>query len=196
MPCNTSIIVRRSSKSNKIESHREVGVPEAISHLLDYPDHYSNMTFQNINTAQLWLYVTRLQESHDSQNIVGNNRFHSQIVDIHEGLTLLSPFDDYRFRGGTLAQYSLYDYCSLIYKRKLRNGLQFSVDHPQHATHTQFCRQTDGVTPCLTGALLHLRSNSSDQKLCEKYFCVLVALSVPNSVWFDPLVPGFAKIDI
>ena len=167
---------------NKIESHREVGVPEALSHLLDYPDYYSNMTFQNINTTQLWLYITRLQESHEHQNIVSDSgHLHSQIIDIHEGLTLLFPFDDYRFRGETLAQYSLYDYCSLIYKRKLRNGLQFTIDHPQHATHTQFCRETDGVTPCLTGTLLHLRPNSPDLRLREKFFCVLVALFVPWS---------------
>ena len=165
---------------NKIESHREVGVPEAISHLLDYPDHYSNMTFQNINTTQLWLYITRLQQSHDSQNIVGDHdHVRSQIIDVQGGFTLLSPFDDYRFRGGVLAQYSLYDYCSLIYKRKLRSGLQFSVDHPQHATHTQFCRQSDDVRPCLTGTLFHLHPNPSDLKLREKYFCILVGLFVP-----------------
>ena len=55
---------------NKIESHWEVGVPEAISHLLDYPDHYSNMTFENINTTQLWLYITRF---HNRQDIISDN---------------------------------------------------------------------------------------------------------------------------
>jgi len=38
---------------NKIDSHREVEVPEVISHLLGYPDHYFNMFFQTVNTTQL-----------------------------------------------------------------------------------------------------------------------------------------------
>ena len=164
---------------NKIESHREVGVPEAISHLLGYPDRYSNMIFENINTSQLWLYVTRLQQAHDQHDVAGNSRLHSQIIDADGGLILLSPFDDYRFRGEALAQYSLYDYRSVIYKRKQKSGLQFSVDHPQHSTHSQLCRQTVGVTPSLTGDLFHLRGNSSDPKVREKFFGILTALFVP-----------------
>ena len=50
---------------NKIESHREVGVPEALSHLLHYPDHYTDMTFETINTTQLRSYVIALQHAYD-----------------------------------------------------------------------------------------------------------------------------------
>ena len=56
-PFNTSIgkqIVQRVY--NKIESHHEVGIPEAISHLLDFPDHYTDVTFINISTTQLLYY--------------------------------------------------------------------------------------------------------------------------------------------
>ena len=38
---------------NKIESYREVGVPEAISHMLSYPDHYTDAIFVNIHTTHL-----------------------------------------------------------------------------------------------------------------------------------------------
>ena len=165
---------------NKIDSHREIGVPEAISHLLGYPDHYSNMSFQTVNTTQLWHYVTRLQQVHDQQNVVTNSRLHSQIIDTNGGLTLLSLFDDYRFRGEALAQYSLYDYRSVIYKRKQRNDLQFGIDHPQHGTHTQFWRQTVGMTPSFIGDLFHLHGTSFDPKVREKFFCIiLTALFLP-----------------
>lgn len=45
---------------NKIENHWEIGVPEAISHLLHYPDHYISMIFQSINITQLWFYIIEL----------------------------------------------------------------------------------------------------------------------------------------
>jgi hypothetical protein len=33
---------------NKMESHREIGMAEAISHLLELPDHYTGATFVNL----------------------------------------------------------------------------------------------------------------------------------------------------
>ena len=164
---------------NKIESHREVGVPEAISHLLHYPDLYASMTFQSINTTQLWFYVTKLQDTYDRANCVVNDHVRSQIISVPGGHTLLSAFDDYRFRGEHLANYCLYDYRITIYKRKQRNGIHFSIDHPQHCTHSQFCRETRDVTPCLVGTLFHLSANSPDANVREKFFCILVALFIP-----------------
>ena len=42
---------------NKMDSYREVGVSEAISHLLDYPDHYTDTTFVNIHTTHLLNHI-------------------------------------------------------------------------------------------------------------------------------------------
>ena len=42
---------------NKMDSYREVRVPEAISHLLDYPDHYTDTTFVNIHTTHLLNHI-------------------------------------------------------------------------------------------------------------------------------------------
>src|SRR5256714_10398474 len=44
--------------SNKLDSHREVGLPEIISHLLDFPDHYTGATFRKVHTTQLLKYIT------------------------------------------------------------------------------------------------------------------------------------------
>src|SRR5205814_5498320 len=155
---------------------------EAISHLLHYPDHYTSLSFQSINTTQLWLYVTKLQDTYDRINSVVDNRLRSQIISVPGGHTLLSAFDDYRLRGELLANYCLYDYRITIYKRKQRNGIHFSIDHPQHSTHSQFCRETENVTPCLIGTLLHLSANSPDANVREKFFCILIALFIP---WYD-----------
>jgi hypothetical protein len=169
---------------NKIESHREIGVPEAISHLLRYPDHYTTMTFEIINTTQLWLYVTRIQDAYNRTDNIDHSHLRSQIIPGPRGYTLLSPFDDYRLRGPSLADYCLYDYRVTIYKRKLCGGVQFSVDHPQHGTHSQFCRETANITPCLTGSLFHLSSNSTDANVRQKFFSILVALFIP---WYNQI---------
>src|SRR5579859_3291263 len=38
---------------NKLSSHHEVGIPEAISHMLDYPDVLTGATFENVYTTHL-----------------------------------------------------------------------------------------------------------------------------------------------
>ena len=164
---------------NKIESHQEIKVFEMISHLLDYFDHYLNMTFENINIAQLWLYITQLQKT---QKHIDDDHLHFQIINIHKDLTLLSFFNDYRFRENALIQYSLYDYHFVIYKRRLRNDLSFSVDYSQHNTHIQLYKQIISVTLCLIKVFFHFRRNSFDSKVHEKFFCILIAFFV---LWYN-----------
>ena len=43
--------------NNKLDSLREIGVPEAISHLLKFPDHYTDAHFVNIHTTHLLRYM-------------------------------------------------------------------------------------------------------------------------------------------
>jgi len=43
---------------NKLDSHREFGGPEIISHLLNFPDHYTGATFRKVHTTQLLKYIT------------------------------------------------------------------------------------------------------------------------------------------
>ena len=49
---------------NRLDSHREVGLPEAISHLCGFPDHYTSATFVNINTKTLLYHVRRHHQQH------------------------------------------------------------------------------------------------------------------------------------
>ena len=44
--------------ANKLDSHREVGLPEIVSHLLDFPDHYTGASFRKLHTTQLLKYIT------------------------------------------------------------------------------------------------------------------------------------------
>src|SRR5205814_8456367 len=38
---------------NRLSSHREVGIPEALSHLLDYPNALTDAIFQSVHTTHL-----------------------------------------------------------------------------------------------------------------------------------------------
>ncbi len=53
---------------NKIESHHEVGIPEMISHLLEFPDHYMDASFVNISTTQLLHHFKYLNQLFLSQS--------------------------------------------------------------------------------------------------------------------------------
>ena len=46
--------------NNKLDSLYEVGVPEVISHLLKFPDHYMDAKFVNIHTTHLLRYMRDL----------------------------------------------------------------------------------------------------------------------------------------
>src|SRR5256885_2076053 len=95
---------------NKLQSHREVGLPEAISHLLDFPDHYIKATFIKLHTkhlsyiAQLWKLLSLPQPNHTAtqdsnhEQIEVPNDFDVTLMVNHDGenseriFTLVSSF--------------------------------------------------------------------------------------------------------
>ena len=48
--------------SNKINSHREVGMPEAVSHLLHLFDHFTDTKFMNIHTTHLLQHMCYMHQ--------------------------------------------------------------------------------------------------------------------------------------
>jgi PIF1-like helicase len=167
---------------NKMEAYREVGVPEAISHMLGYPDHYTDATFWNLNTTHLLYYIkraydNRLQKTGEPSDDGPDSEI---IVDDKGGFSLVSMFDDYANRGEGLAQYCLYDYCSLVYKRK-KPGISFESDHPQHLGQHQIVRETSAAIPTLLGKLLFLNKNSENGAEREDCYCILTSLFFPWS---------------
>src|SRR5204862_4398780 len=127
-------------------------------------------------------YLIKLHDTHGQADCAEDNHLRSQILPVPGGYTLLSAFDDYKFRGELLHNYCLYDYRKMIYKCKCRNGISFTVDHPQYSTHSQFCREMTEAISCLTGTLLYLAPNSVDVKDREKFFSILVGIFIP---WRD-----------
>jgi hypothetical protein len=97
---------------NKMSSHREVGIPEMISHILD-STHLLNYT-KTLNGEQDELTPTDLGDSSTIR---------------------VSPFDDYAHRGPKLENMCMYDYISLVYKSTDVGGLPFDSCHPQHLTN-------------------------------------------------------------
>ena len=114
--------------SNKIDSHREVDLPESISHLLRLLDHLTEATFVNIHITRLLQHMRQIHddsllhseqlnteslEQEDDANIVADD----------QGFILVPIFDDYAYRGEGFKDYCLYDYHSIFYKHNGRRRL-------------------------------------------------------------------------
>jgi PIF1-like helicase/Helitron helicase-like domain at N-terminus len=166
---------------NKLDSHREVGIPEALSHLLHFPDHFTHGTFQSINTTHLLHFMRRLADAQMNVAPESTELFDANIIRSHLGYTIVSLFEDYACRGQHLSYLPLYDYCSLFYKQKCNSGHSFTIDHPQHTTHKQVLRQTIAGVPVLLGRLLFLRPHSDDVQATQDYYCLLTGLFLPWS---------------
>jgi len=187
---------------NRLDSHREVGLPEAISHLCGFPDHYTSATFVNINTKTLLYHVKRrhrqcvadMDIDHTENGNTGHpdsdksEVFDSEILTTQQGYRLLSPFDDYICRGEHLPHLCLYDYFSLFYKECSSKGIRFNDAYPKAKTHCQILHRGSAQVPNLLGRVLFLRLDSKDEQVKEDYYCLMAALFIP---WADqqPLNP-------
>src|SRR5437762_606490 len=172
--------------NNKLDSLREVGVPEAISHLLKFPDHYTDAKFVNIHTTHLLRYMRDLVQQRcmqdadeDGDEDGGENVFNSEIIVTECGFRTVSLFDDYAYRGDALADYCLYDYCAQVYKHRRLNGVLFECPHPQHERYSQFLRKDTTTVPTLLGKLLFLNPASPDTTNVDDYYCLIASLFFP-----------------
>ena len=106
--------------NNKLDSLREVGVPEAISHLLKFPDHYMDANFINIHMDHLLRHMQLLVQCQNCNDDRSDqeDEFSSKIIATKCGYTTVSLLDDYAYQGESLSNYCLYDYCSQFYKAK------------------------------------------------------------------------------
>jgi hypothetical protein len=133
-----------------------------------------------MHTTHLLNYYLKYSGANDSIEETGSGD--SAVVRVHNRTTIVSPFDDYSCRGSALADFCLYDYCSLVYKDKRRDcGLSFESAHPQHATHRQFVQHGKPAIPTLLGKLLFLRPDSTDEVVRNTHFCLISAVFVPWS---------------
>jgi hypothetical protein len=81
----------------KLTSHREVGIPEAISHLLSYPDVFSGATFENIYTTHLLNHLKAYNNG--QEDLTPTDLGDSSIVRIRKIVSIVTLFDDYAHRG-------------------------------------------------------------------------------------------------
>jgi ABC-type dipeptide/oligopeptide/nickel transport system ATPase component len=169
---------------NKLDTQREVGVPEAISHLLSVPDHYTEAKFERLHTSHLLQYIkqfSQTEEKDQSSDQEQDEMLDSQLIVSNKTYVAVSYFDDYAHRGSQLKELCLYDYCSLVYKSKARGGVSFASQHPQHKSHRQFIRQDTCVIPNLLGHLLFISKNSKDIEKQEQYYCLISWIFIPWS---------------
>jgi hypothetical protein len=169
---------------NKISSHREVGIPEAISDLLDFPDTLTGGVFENIHTTHLLNHIKKCNGNRDE--MATTDLGDCSIIRVGGKTKVISLFDDYAHRGPGLSDMCLYDYCSLVYKSSIskshdKRGLPFDPLHPQHKTYRQFVRKDTSVIPTLLGRLLFLRPDSGDEAVRSDHFCLLTGLFIPWS---------------
>lgn len=173
---------------NKLSSHREVGILEAISHLLDYHEALSSGTFQNIHTTHLLNHLKALNNGQDDLTLTDMGD--SSILRVQNSVVLLSLFDDYAHRGPSLANMCLYDYVSLVYKSTNQGGIPFDSAHPQHATNRQFIRKETAAIPTPLGKLFFLRPDSDDESVRNEYFCLVSGLFIPWTHDQPPVKPS------
>jgi len=170
---------------NRLSSHREVGIPEALSHLLNYPDALTDAIFQSVHTTHLLNHLKSLNNGQD--DLTPMDLGESTIIQERGTPTLLSLFDNYANRGPGLADMCLYDYASLVYKSRNYGGIPFDPEHPQHRTYRQFVRRDAVAIPTLLGKLLFLRPDSEEQPVRNNYFCLLSGLFTPWSQEHPPV---------
>src|SRR5438045_6434626 len=103
---------------NKLDTQREVGVPEAISHLLDIPDHYTDALFKPLHSSHALWYAKKLA-SQTGDNETGVTLDANLITNGH-GYSMVSHCDDYAYRGDLLSPLTLFDYTSLVYKESAK----------------------------------------------------------------------------
>ena len=65
---------------NKLDSLRVVGVPEEISHLLTFPDHYTDATFVNIHTTHSLWHMHDLVQHQLIDDDIEEDDFNSEII--------------------------------------------------------------------------------------------------------------------
>ena len=72
---------------NKIQSHREVGLPKAISHLLEFADHYTDGKFVPISTIQLFYHFQALNRPGLRTTDIGERTTHEddEVQDLRDG---------------------------------------------------------------------------------------------------------------
>lgn len=76
---------------NKMNNYREIEISKAISHLLNYPDHYIDATFINIHTTHLFNHI---KQFFTPQNIIHNstkNQLDSEIIINNDNRLSISP---------------------------------------------------------------------------------------------------------
>jgi len=165
--------------NNKLDSLREVGVPEAISHLLKFPDHYTDAKFVNIHTTHLLRYIKDLVQQQCTQEDEDEDGFNSEIIVTDHGFRTVSLFEDYAYRGNALADYGIYDYCAQVYMHRRLNGVLFESPHLQHEHYSQFLRKNTTTVPILLGKLLFVKPDSVDRKKVDDYYCLIASLFFP-----------------
>ena len=134
--------------------------------------------FTNIHTTHLLNYL-RYSVDYDSHETGDGD---SAVIRVNNRTTIVSPFDDYSYRGSALADLCLYNYCFLVYKDKKHDcGLPFESVHPQHANHRQFVRRGKPAIPTLLGKSRFLRPDSPDEAIKSTHFCLVSAVFVPWS---------------
>ena len=173
---------------NKLDTQREVGVPEAISHLLNISDHYTEGVFERLHTSHLLQYVKQFDHHEleaDQDQLSSENEqdgmLDSQLIVNNKSYAVISPFDDYAYRGLHLKNLCLYDYCSMVYKSRGKGGIGFTSEHPQHKSHQQFVRQESYAIPNLLGRLLFVSKSSKDSEKTETYYHLVCWIFIPWS---------------
>lgn len=90
---------------NKLNTQHEIGVSEVISHLLNMPDHYTDVVFERLHTSHLLRYIEKFSQNKHSDPKSDNGA--NEILDVQvirddRKYNIVSSFDNYTYQGPNL----------------------------------------------------------------------------------------------
>jgi len=83
------------------------------------------------------------------------------------------------YRGPNFESVCLYDYASLVYKKKRQGGTSFDAYRVQASYYSQYVREETAAVPNLIGRLLFINPDTDDADESEDFFRILTGLFVP-----------------
>ncbi len=128
---------------NSLASDREISGVQIANSLLQLPTYYTrNYNFAQVNLWWLRRYVRTAIESIESLTGISPDSVAEEQCTFQPGnATPISRFDNYKWRGLELADFTFFEYCMLVRVKRIDDATTFDISfdpkHPRSRTHIQ-----------------------------------------------------------
>jgi hypothetical protein len=155
---------------NTLSRDREISGVQIASSLLGLPTHYTeNDNFVQVNLWWLRRYVRTAMESIDLLTNASSESIAEEQCPLQRGdQGPVSRFDNYKWRGPSLAHLTFFEYCMLVQVKRIGDAsasdVEFDERHPNSSTHLQrlACRESQVMTVHFNGQLSEFQAEEED----------------------------------